>query len=324
MSLTKEDKIKLYEKMVLVRLFESRVVDRFKVGDIPGIVHVGLGQEACMAGVCYNMIDGDTLGSTHREHGVLLCRDSEPKRVMAEIYGRTDGYCKGKGGSMHVCNMAKGCLGNNAILGPGQAIINGYAFANKRRDNHKVAVSMFGDGASNRGEFHEGINFAALWKLPTIYVVVDNCYAHSTPKERQRTVDNISVRAAGYGIPGITVDGNDVLAVEAAMAEAIERARNGEGPSLVELKTYRWTGHFLGDPQLTQPKAEIRENKKNNDPIIRFEQVLFEEGILTEELKAEVYAKYTAVVDEAQTFAENSPKPDLSEIYTDVYYMEGE
>lgn len=322
MNVNKEDKLRLYEEMVSIRLFEGRLMDQFKTGVIPGFVHLGLGQEACMAGVCYALEDGDTIGATHREHGVLLCRGADPNKVMAEIYGKSGGMCKGKGGSMHVCDLKRGCLGNNAILGPGQTIINGYAFANKVRNNKKVAVTMFGDGASSRGEFHEGMIFASIWKLPTIFVLQDNQYALSTNRNKSIPVENLSIRAQGYGIPGVTVDGNDVLAVAEAMTEAVKRARNGEGPTLLELKTYRWRGHFEGDPQPYQPKDEIEYNMRENDPILRFEKVLFEEGILTEELKKEIYARQTAMVDAAQAYSENSPQADVSEVYTDVFYSE--
>ena len=323
MQLSNDDLLKLHRNMVLIRLFESRISEAFKTGVVPGFIHLGIGQEACMAGVSFVTKDGDTVGATHREHGVLLCRGSDPNRVMAEIYGKATGYCKGKGGSMHVCDLKRGSLGNNAILGPGQAIINGYALANKMRKNDNIAITMFGDGAANRGEFHEGINLAAIWKLPTIYVLQDNGYALSMSKDKQQAVKDLSVRAKGYGIPGVTVDGNDVCAVVEAMSEAARRARSGEGPSLVELKTYRWHGHFEGDPQINQPKTEIEEHRKNDDPIGRFEKILFEKGILNEAKKEAVWAEMKAIVDKAQKFAEESPVSDLKEIYTDVYFDKG-
>jgi pyruvate dehydrogenase E1 component alpha subunit len=323
MQLTNEDLLKLHRDMVLVRLFESRISEVFKTGAVPGFIHLGVGQEACMAGVSHVTKDGDAMGATHREHGVLLCRGSDPNKVMAEIYGKSTGYCKGKGGSMHVCDMKRGSLGNNAILGPGQSIINGYAFAFKMRKNDNIAITIFGDGAANRGDFHEGMNLAALWNLPTIYVLFDNGYALSMPKDKQQTVKNLSVRAAGYGIPGVTADGNDILAVIDAMSEAARRARAGEGPSFIELKTYRWQGHFEGDPRINQPKEEVAEQMKNNDPIKRFEKTLFDKGILDEAKKEAVWAGMKAIVDKAQKFAEESPAPDLKEIYTDVYFDEG-
>ena len=323
MQLTNEDLLKLHRDMVLVRLFESRISEVFKTGAVPGFIHLGVGQEACMAGVSHVTKDGDAMGATHREHGVLLCRGSDPNKVMAEIYGKSTGYCKGKGGSMHVCDMKRGSLGNNAILGPGQSIINGYAFAFKMRKNDNIAITIFGDGAANRGDFHEGMNLAALWNLPTIYVLFDNGYALSMPKDKQQTVKNLSVRAAGYGIPGVTADGNDILAVIDAMSEAARRARAGEGPSFIELKTYRWQGHFEGDPRINQPKEEVAEQMKNNDPIKRFEKTLFDKGILDEAKKEAVWAGMKAIVDKAQKFAEESPAPDIKEIYTDVYFDEG-
>ena len=323
MQLTNEVQHKLYRDMILIRLFESRISGAFKTGVVPGFIHLGVGQEACMAGVSYVTKDGDTVGATHREHGVLLCRGSDPNKVMAEIYGKATGYCKGKGGSMHVCDLKHGSLGNNAILGPGQTIINGYAFAYKMRKSDNIAISMFGEGAANRGDFHEGMNLAAIWKLPTIYVLQDNGYALSMPKDKQQAVKDLSVRAEGYGVPGVTVDGNDIMAVVEAMTEAARRARSGEGPSLVELKTYRWHGHFEGDPRVNQPKEEVEEHKKNDDPIKRFEKVLFDKGILDEAKKEAAWADMKAIVDKAQKFAEESPVSDLKEIYNDVYFDEG-
>lgn len=283
MSLSKETKLKLYEDMVFIRSFEGRLVNEFKNGVIPGFVHLGLGQEACMAGVCYATEEGDTIGATHREHGVLIAKGCDPNRVMAEIYGRSDGLCKGKGGSMHVCDLSRGLLGNNAILGPGQSIINGFAFANKMRNNKKVAVTMFGDGAANRGDLHEGMNYAALYNLPTIFICLDNGYALSTPVHMQRIVESTAIRAAGYGMPGETVDGNDLMAVIEAVEKAATRARNGEGPSYIELKTYRWRGHFEGDPEVRKTKEEMAENVENNDPIKRYAEILIAEGTMTDE-----------------------------------------
>ena len=323
MQLSNADLLRLHRDMILIRLFESRISTAFKTGAVPGFIHVGVGQEACMAGVSFVTEDGDTVGATHREHGVLLCRGSDPDLVMAEIYGKVTGLCKGKGGSMHVADLKRGSLGNNAILGPGQTIINGYAYANKIRKNGKIAITMFGDGAANRGEFHEGINLAALWNLPTIYVLQDNGYALSTPKNKQHPIENLAIRAEGYGVPGVTVDGNDIFAVIEAMSEAAARARAGNGPSFVELKTYRWHGHFEGDPCVTQPREEVEEQMANNDPIKRFETVLLERGILDQVRRQAVWDEVTAVVDKAQKFAEDSPRPDVKEIYTDVYFDEG-
>jgi len=319
MKLTNNELIGLYRDMVYIRQFETRVQELFAAGVLPGFIHLGIGQEACMAGTCFNLVDGDIIGATHREHGVLLCRGVEGKAIMAELYGKVTGTCKGKGGSMHACGLKQGALGNNAILGPAQTIVNGFAYAHKFRKNGKVAVTMFGDGASNRGEFHEGINFASIWNLPSIYIINNNGYAISVPKSKQQKVEDLSARAAGYGIPGVQIDGNDIITVVETVSEAVKRAREGGGPSLIELKTYRWRGHFEGDPTPYRTNEEL-ESWKKKDPIARFEKILTDQGIATKKDFDTINAEVKAKVDECQKFAEDSPWPPVSEIYTDVYY----
>lgn len=320
MKLKNDDLIKLYGEMWLIRLFEERLQTLFASGVLSGFIHLGIGQEATMAGTCFNLEDGDTIGATHREHGVLLCRDVSPNAIMAELYGKATGTCKGKGGSMHTCGLAQGALGNNAILGPAQTIINGFAYANKVRGNKKVAVSMFGEGASNRGEFHEGLNFASLWNLPTVYIICNNGYALSVPKEKQQLIDDLSARAAGYSMPGVSVDGNDIITVIETVGEAVKRAREGGGPTLIELKTYRYRGHFEGDPTPYRTKEELQDWMENRDPIKRFEKVLLERNILNEKQFKEIHDEMLAVVDAAQKFGEDSPYPDESVMYEDVFY----
>lgn len=321
MKLTNNDLIKLYGDMWYIRHFEQRLSDLFAAGVLPGFIHLGIGQEACMAGTCFNLVDGDTIGATHREHGVLLCRGVDGNKVMAELYGKITGCCKGKGGSMHACGLKEGALGNNAILGPAQTIVNGFAYAHKFRKDGKVAVTMFGEGASNRGEFHEGLNFASLWNLPSIYIIDNNGYALSNPKANQQKVEDLSARAAGYGIPGVQIDGNDIITVIETVGEAVKRAREGGGPSLIEFKTYRWRGHFEGDPTPYRTEAELKEWKKK-DPITRFENVLLERSVLTKNEMKDIHDEKLAIVDAAQKFAEESPYPPLSEIYTDIFYTD--
>ena len=321
MKLTNNDLIKLYGNMWYIRHFEQRLADLFAEGVLPGFIHLGIGQEACMAGTCFNLGDGDIIGATHREHGVLLCRGVSGDAIMAELYGKVTGTCKGKGGSMHACGLKQGALGNNAILGPAQTIVNGFAYAHKTRKNKKVAVSMFGDGASNRGEFHEGMNFASMWNLPSIYIINNNGYAISVPKSKQQKIDDLSARAAGYGIPGVSIDGNDLIAVIETTGEAIARAREGGGPSLIEFKTYRWRGHFEGDPTPYRTDEEVAEWKKK-DPIKRFEKILLERSVATEKDMKDIHDQMLAKVDGHQKFAEDSPWPPMSEMYTDVYYYE--
>jgi pyruvate dehydrogenase E1 component alpha subunit len=317
---THDDMMKLYKDMVYIRRFELRMQELLAAGAMPGHVHLGLGQEACMAGVCFSVEDGDTIGSTHREHGVLLCMGLEGDQIVAEFYGKRTGLCKGKGGEMHSCRIGKGVLGNNAILGPAQTIITGFGYANKMRNNGRVAISMFGEGAANRGEFHEGMNLAALWRLPVIYILSDNGYALSTSQERQQPIKNLSVRAAGYGMPGVTVDGNDVLAVAHATREAVQRARAGEGPSMIELKTHRWRGHFEGEPAKYRDK-EILDYWKSPDkePIARFEKLLTDNGIAAQDDFDRILAETDARVEGHVRFAESSEYPPVSEVYTDIY-----
>lgn len=321
MKLSNEDLIKLYGDMLYIRYFEQRVQELFAAGVLPGFIHLGVGQEACMAGTCFSLEDGDIVGATHREHGVLLCRGVEGKAIMAELYGKVTGTCKGKGGSMHACGLAQGALGNNAILGPAQTIVNGFAYAHKIRKNKKVAVSMFGEGASNRGEFHEGLNFASTWNLPSIYVISNNGYALSVPKNKQQKIENLSDRAAGYGIPGVSIDGNDIITVVETVAEAVKNAREGGGPALIELKTYRWRGHFEGDPTPYRTDEELEEWKLK-DPIVRFEKVLLNRKIIANDDMKKIQEEKMALVDEAQKFAEDSPYPSESEIYKNVYYID--
>ena len=320
MEFSKEDMQKLYFDMVYIRQFETRNMELFAVGKFPGGIHLGLGQEACMAGVCINLEKGDTIGSTHREHGVLLCMGLDGDKIMAELAGKETGLCKGKGGHLHVSAPGEGVLGNNAILGPGQTIINGFAFANKVRKNGKVAVSMFGEGASNRGDFHEGINLASLWKLPTVYVLTDNGHAWSTPKEKQQPITNLSVRAAGYDMPGVTIDGNDVLAVAETVGEAVKRAREGGGPSLVELKTLRWRGHSEGDKLMYRSK-EVLEYWKTpeKEPIARFEKVLLERGIYSQADFDGIKDEISKKIDGHVKFMEESKITPDEEMYTDIY-----
>ena len=320
MEFTKEEMLKLYYNMVYIRQFESRMMELFASGAMPGGVHLGLGQEACMAGVCFPLEDGDTIGSTHREHGVLLCMGLDGDRVAAEFAGKRTGICKGKGGELHACAPGKGVLGNNAILGPAQTIINGFAFANKTRKNGRVAVSMFGEGASNRGEFHEGMNLASIWKLPTVYVLTDNGFAFSNPQSKQQPITELSKRAAGYDMPGVTVDGNDVLAVAEAASEAVARAREGGGPSLIELKTLRWRGHSEGDKAAYRSKEMLDFWKgPEKEPIARFEKVLLEKGVASQEDLAGIGAEISAKIDGHVKFMEESENTPEEEIYTGVY-----
>lgn len=323
MKVSNEDLVKLYGEMWLIRMFEQRAADLFAKGVLPGFIHLGVGQEAFMAGTHYNIKPGDSVGTSHREHGLLLGMGITPNELMAELYGKATGSNKGKGGSMHACKPEAGALGCNGILGSAQTIINGYAFTHKVRNDGNIAVTIFGDGASNRGDVHEGMNLASVMNLPTVFIIVDNGYGISMSSKDSSVIADLSARAASYGIPGITADGNDVLGVIEATAEAFNRAREGGGPSVVEFKTYRHRGHFEGDPTPYRTKEEL-ENWLKKDPILRLEKVILERNILNEQQLKDIQAEQLSIVDAAQKFAEDSPYPEGPEGYDDVFnYYEG-
>lgn len=266
MALSKNTLINMYETMNKIRMFELRLQELFAASEIPGFVHLYLGEEAVATGACAALTDADMITSTHRGHGHLLAKGGDLKLMMAEIFGRKTGYCKGKGGSMHIADMDLGILGANGIVGGGGPLAAGAALAAKYRKNEDVAMCFFGDGASNQGTIQESLNMASAWKLPLVFVNENNGYGISCPQCNSMAVVDIADRAAAYDMPGVVVDGNDVLAVYEAVSEAVKRARKGEGPSLVECKTYRWRGHFEGDACTYRCDEELKEWKAK-DPI---------------------------------------------------------
>ena len=318
MDLTNEQLIEMYTTMVKIRTFENRVAELFAGGKIPGFVHLYVGEEAVATGVCANLADKDYITSTHRGHGHLIAKGGDIKLMMAELFGKKTGYCKGKGGSMHIADLDLGIMGANGIVGGGPPLASGAALACQYLDNDGVAVCFFGDGASNQGTTHEAMNLASCWKLPVVFVNENNMYGISSCTRDSMCVPNVADRAGGYGIPGVVVDGNDVVAVWEAAGEGISRARQGKGPSLVECKTYRHKGHFEGDPCAYREDAELEEWKEK-DPIPRLERKLVEMEVLTgnriEEIKGALQNDLVA----AEQFAEESPFPDVSELTEDVY-----
>ncbi|NOX32732.1 MAG: thiamine pyrophosphate-dependent dehydrogenase E1 component subunit alpha [Deltaproteobacteria bacterium] len=318
MDLTNEQLIQMYTTMVKIRTFENRVAELFADGKIPGFVHLYVGEEAVATGVCENLTDKDYITSTHRGHGHLIAKGGDIKKMMAELFGKETGYCKGKGGSMHIADLDLGIMGANGIVGGGPPLASGAALACQYMGNDNVAVCFFGDGASNQGTTHEAMNMAACWKLPVVFINENNMYGISCCTTKSMCVPNIADRAAGYDIPGVVVDGNDAVAVWEAAAEGINRARQGKGPSLIECKTYRHRGHFEGDPCTYRDDAELEEWKEK-DPIPRLEQKLLEMELLTqskiEKIKQELQKDLTA----AEQFAEESPYPDISGLLEDVY-----
>ena len=324
MKESNEQLVELMEKMLVIREFETTVQKHFAEGEIPGFVHLYLGEEAVGVGACSALGKEDYITSTHRGHGHLLARGGDIKKMMAEIFGKATGYNKGKGGSMHIADVSLGILGANGIVGAGLPIAAGAGITSQVLDENSVTICFFGDGASNRGTFHEAINMASVWNLPVVFVCENNMYAISMPQYRAdgrkgQNIKDVSDRAVAYGISGVTVDGNDVMAVREAVVEAVKKARSGGGPSLVECKTYRHRGHFEGDPTVYRSDEELEQWKKK-DPIDRFKKVLEDQEILDDEGFNELRDKVKGQIDEALQFAQDSPEPDPSEVTTDVYY----
>jgi pyruvate dehydrogenase E1 component alpha subunit len=299
-------------------MFEERAEELFAAGKIPGFVHLYIGEEAVAAGVCAALRKTDYITSTHRGHGHIISKGGDLKLMMAENFGKKTGYCKGKGGSMHIADIDLGILGANGIVGGGPPIATGAALAAQYQGKDSVAVCFFGDGAANQGTTHEAMNLATCWKLPVVFINENNMYGISCCTADSMCVADIADRAAAYDMPGVMIDGNDVMAVYDAASEAIERARRGEGPSLIECKTYRHKGHFEGDPCVYRSEDEMTE-WKGKDPIPRFEKKLLEMGVLNSEAIEEIQNTIKSELDAAVRFAEESPVPDVHEITDDVY-----
>ena len=303
--------------MVRIRGFEERAVELFMAQELPGFLHSYLGQEAVAAGACACLKQDDYITSTHRGHGHVIAKGLSLDRMMAELYGKTTGYCKGKGGSMHITDFSRGILGANGIVGGGIPIATGAALSAKMRKSEQVVVCFFGDGASNQGAFYEAANMAAVWTLPIVFVCENNLYALSTPHSRHQKTQEIAVRAAAFGFPGVTVDGNDPIAVYEAVVCSVDRARRGDGPTLVECRTYRWLGHFVGDPGTYRPKEEVAAWREK-DPLPRYERYLEERGVLDREEIESVHQVVKEEVRAAVEFARRSPSPQPEDALEDV------
>jgi pyruvate dehydrogenase E1 component alpha subunit len=318
LNLTKEKLVEMYRKMLEIRFFEERVFELYAQNLIPGTIHLYAGEEAVAVGVCSNLREVDYVISTHRGHGHCIAKGADLKRIMAEILGKSTGYCKGKGGSMHIADFAIGMLGATAVVGAGIPIAVGAGLSIRLRKTDQEVACFFGEGASNQGTFHESINMASIWKLPVIFVCENNLYAMGTRQSRVMNIENIADRAVAYGIPGVVVDGNDVLAVYEATQKAVERSRKGEGPSLLECKTYRLRGHSRVDPARYRPKEEVEE-WLSRDPIKRFEEKLMQTKVLTEAEIQQIKKEASAMIEEAVKFAMESPYPVPEEALDDVY-----
>lgn len=319
---TTDKLIDMYRRMWRIRLFEEQAEYQSSQGKVMGALHTYIGEEAVGVGVCAHLSDTDYITSTHRGHGHCISKGADTQRMMAELFGRATGYCKGKGGSMHIADFAIGMLGANGIVAGGFGLATGAGLAAQMRGNDQVAICFFGDGAANRGPFHENINIGAVWRLPVVYVCENNQYAQWTPQKEVTLVTDISAMSSAYGIPGVQVDGMDVLAVYEAAGEAIERARRGDGPTLLECKTYRFHGHNYGDPQQYRSREEIASWAEQQDSIKRLGAYLQEQGILSPEQDTALQQEITEEIQEAVRFAEASPYPTPDELYKDVLSYE--
>ncbi len=305
-------------QMYLIRRFEEGAEDSYMRGLVHGTMHLSIGQEASAVGICLPLGDTDQITSTHRGHGHCIAKGAEVKRMFAEFFGKTTGYCKGRGGSMHIADVSKGNLGANGIVGGGLPIAVGAALSMKMQKRPDVVVSFFGDGANNEGAFHEALNMAAVWKLPVVFVCENNGYGMSTSTARSTAVPNVADRASAYAMPGVVVDGNDLSAVSEASVAAVERARAGDGPTLIECKTYRHRGHSKSDRNRYRTKEEIEE-WIGRDPIGRFETQLLEYGIAEQTEIDEIREAVEREIAEGIEFAKESPMPPVSEVTRYVY-----
>ena len=319
MQLSKDKLIDAYTRMKKIRVFEETMRDEFSKGTVPAFIHLYIGQEAIASGICVELNDDDTIASTHRGHGHCLAKNSNLERMTMEIFCRADGLCEGKGGSMHIADLSVGMLGANAIVGANAPIAVGAALRQRVMGENLVSAAFIGDGASNQGAVFEAMNLASVLKLPVLFVFENNGYAEFTGVDYHCGGGDIAGRAEGFGMPSYKLDGSDFFAVQEAAAEAVERARNGEGPSAIECYAKRWYGHFEGDPQHYRTKEELESIRENNDPLIIFRQKVEEAGLVDgndlDEIDIDLSKQVLAAVEKAK----NSPLPDVNELTTNVY-----
>jgi pyruvate dehydrogenase E1 component alpha subunit len=302
-------------EMLLIRRFEEKVEERFRAGELPGFLHVAIGQEAVAVGVCGALEDGDVIASTHRAHGHTLAKGTHPNELMAELYGKIEGCSRGYGGSMHLYDVERGNLGANAVVGGGLPAMTGAGLAFKLRGEPRVAVAFFGDGATNIGTFHEALGLAQLWRTQSVFVCENNHYAESTPAVQQLPITDLTERARAYGMTAMTVDGQDVEAVYATARKALGHAREGKGPVFLLAETYRLTGHYVGDPQVYRPKEEVRELRQKQDPIDKLRARVEISDEDWEELDREV----SELVEGSVEFAKNGTDPKPEDALKNVY-----
>jgi pyruvate dehydrogenase E1 component alpha subunit len=319
MDLDREALLQLYRTMVTIRRFEERGIPETGQRRMSASVHSSAGQEAVPTGICAHLTNEDYIASTHRGHGHCIAKGVDPKLMMAELFGRTTGPNKGKGGSMHIADMSKGMLGTNGVVAASVPLAVGAALTSKLKKLGRVAVAFFGDGGANQGVLHECMNLASVWKLPVVFCCENNGYAESTPVEYALSVPNVADRAVGYGMPGFHVDGMDVFAVYEAAGQAVARAREGEGPSLMECRTYRYYGHTVFDNPLTYRTKEEEAYWRNRDPLKLFRERVEPEGLLSAAELDRIDREVDRLMDEAIKFADDSPLPEPSQLYEDVY-----
>ncbi|HEY81934.1 MAG TPA: thiamine pyrophosphate-dependent dehydrogenase E1 component subunit alpha [Dehalococcoidia bacterium] len=308
----------IYATMVRIRFFEERAITEYRKG-LPGFIHPSIGQEAIPAGVCAFLREDDYIITTHRGHGDIIAKGARLDRMMAELFAKETGYCRGKGGSMHIADVERNILGATGIVGDGIPIAAGVGLGCKMQNLDRVVVAFFGDGATNSGAFHEGVGLAAIWSLPVLFVCENNQFQQSTPMRDYTRLTDLADRAKAYGIPGITVDGNDAIAVAEVARESIEKCRKGEGPILVVGNTYRTVGHHMGDPGTSYRSKEEVEEWKKKDPIDRLRRQLLENKIATEAEIEEIHNATLRELDEAVKFAQESPEPKVEEALEDIY-----
>jgi acetoin:2,6-dichlorophenolindophenol oxidoreductase subunit alpha len=314
-TLSQEELREFFREMLLIRRFEEKVEERFRAGELPGFLHVAIGQEAVAVGVCRALEDGDVIASTHRAHGHTLAKGTAPNELMAELYGKIEGCSQGYGGSMHLYDVERGNLGANAVVGGGLPQITGAALAFKLRGEPRVAVAFFGDGATNIGTFHEALNLAQLWMVPALFVLEDNKWAESTPESQHSPIRDLSKRAEAFGMTAIKVDGQDVEAVYRATKRALEHARAGRGPVLLHVDTYRLSGHYIGDPQVYRSKEEQQDVREHHDPLPPLRTKLE----LSDEEYDEMDAEVQEIVEASVEFAKNGTDPRPEDALKNVY-----
>ena len=318
-KLTKSDAIEAYKKMLLITRFEEKAGQSYGLGQIGGFCHLYIGQEAVVVGLQMCIRDGDQVITTYRDHGHMLACGMSPDGVMAELYGRADGYSKGKGGSMHMFSKEANFFGGHGIVGASVPLGTGLAFSNKYKKNKAVTLTYFGDGAANQGQVYESFNMAKLWELPCIYVIENNRYAMGTSVQRSSAQKDLSQRGISFGIEGEQVNGMDIESVIDAGKRAVTKVRNNGGPYILEMLTYRYRGHSMSDPAQYRTRDEVKEVREHSDPIESLKNLIIENNFLTEEKLQVLNAEIKQVVDQSAQFAADSPLPDPSELFVDVY-----